>query len=68
MISLPYLRENTAEIRENKQKLASKKVHAADFRSTVMPILPPAQESVPDNVKVGRNVRNTAPPIRIQYS
>ena len=32
MLSLPYLRENTAKIRENKQKLAIETVCAADFR------------------------------------
>ena len=53
MIYLRYLRKNTAKIRENKRKLAIKTVCSADFRSKVMPILPPAQESAPGNVKGG---------------
>ena len=68
MIYLRYLRENTAKIHENKQKLAIKTVRSADFRFIVMSILPPAQESAPGNVKGGRDGANTAPPIRIQYS
>ena len=55
MIYLRYLRENTAKIRENKRKLAIKTVRSADFRSTVMAIPPPAQESAPDNVKQGQD-------------
>ena len=51
MIYLRYLRENMAKIRENKRKLAIKTVHSADFRFRV----PPVQESVPGNVKGGRD-------------
>ena len=39
---LRYLRQNTAKISENKRKLGFKTV-------------PPVQESVPGNVKVGRD-------------
>ena len=62
MVSLPYLPENTAKIRENKQKLSIKTVRSADFRSIVMPILPPAQESAPGNVKGGRDSREYCTP------
>ena len=62
MIYLRYLRENTAKIRENKQKLSIKTVRSADFRSRVMPILPPAQESVPGNVKGGRDLHEYCTP------
>ena len=55
MIYLRYLRENTAKLRENKRKLSIKTVHSADFRSIVMLIVPPAEESAPDNVKGGRD-------------
>ena len=55
MLYLRYLRENRAKYGENKRKLAIKTVRSADFRFIVMPILPPAQESVPDNVKQGRD-------------
>ena len=55
MINLHYLRENTAKIRENTRKLAIKTIRSADFRSMVMLIVPPAQESVPGNVKGGRD-------------
>ena len=66
MIYLRYLRENTAKIRENKRKLAIKTVRSADFRSKVMPIVPPAQESVPGNVKGGQDLHEYCTPIRIQ--
>ena len=66
MNSLRYLRKNTANIRENKQTFAIKTVRSAVFRSKVMPIVPPAQESVPGNVKEGRDRTNTAPPIRVE--
>ena len=62
MVSLPYLRENTGKICENKQKLAIKPVRSADFQSIVMPILPPAQESTPGNVKGGRDSREYCTP------
>ena len=52
---LCYLRKNTAKIRQNKQKFAIKTVRSANFRSKVMPLVPPAQESVPGNVKGGRD-------------
>ena len=48
MIYLCYLRENTAKIR---RKLAIKTVRLADFRFFV----PPIEESVPRNVKGGRD-------------
>ena len=54
MVSLPYLRENTAKIRENKRKLASKLHRSADFR---LSCLPPAQESAPGNWKHSRRVK-----------
>ena len=62
MIYLCYLRENTAKISENKRKLAIKTVRLADFRSVVMPIVPPAQESAPDNVKQGRDLTKYCTP------
>ena len=62
MIYLRYLRENTAKIRENKPKLSIKTVRLVDFRFIVMPIVPPAQESVPDNVKGGRDVHEYCTP------
>ena len=46
-----YLRKNTAKIRKNKQKFAIKTVRSAEFRFCV----PPVQESVPGNVKGGRD-------------
>ena len=52
MIYLRYLRENTAK---NKQKSLIKTVRSADFRFIVMPIVPPAQERAPGNVKEGRD-------------
>ena len=55
MIYLRYLRENAAKIRENKQKLSIKTVRSADFQFIVKPKVPPAQESVPGNVKGGRD-------------
>ena len=55
MIYLRYLRKNTAKIQENKRKLAIKTVRSANFRSVVMPIVPPAQESVQDNFKGSRD-------------
>ena len=67
MIYPRYLRENTVKISKNKQKLAVKTVHSADLRFIVMPIVPPAQESIPGNVKGGRDRTNTAPPTRVQY-
>ena len=51
MIYLRYLRENTAKIRENKRKLAINTVRSADFQFCV----PTVQESVPGNVKGGRD-------------
>ena len=68
MIYLRCLCENTAKISENKRKLGIKTVRSADFRSTVMAILPPAQESVPGNANRAGIRMNTAHPIRIQYS
>ena len=62
MIYLRYLRENMAKIRENKRKLAIKTVCSADFRSVVMPIVPPVQESVPGNVKAGRDLTKYCTP------
>ena len=62
MIYLHYLRENTTKISKNKQKLAIKTVRSADFRSTVMPIVPPAQESSPGNVKGGRDLTKYCTP------
>ena len=62
MIYLRYLRENTTKIRENKRKLAIKTVRSAAFRSKVMPIVPPAQESVPGNVKGGRDLHEYCTP------
>ena len=58
MISLRYLRENNAKLRENKRKLAIKTVRSADFRFCV----PPVQESVPDNVKGGRDLHEYCTP------
>ena len=51
MIYLRYLRQNTAKIRENMRELTSQTYRLADFRFS----LPPAQESVPDNVREGRD-------------
>ena len=70
MVSLSYLRENTAKIRENKQKLAIKTVRWADFRHL---FISPAQERAPGNLKTFAPSQtgihmNTAHPIRIQYS
>ena len=62
MIYLRYLRENTVKIGENKRKLAIKTIRSADFRSVVMPIVPPAQESVPGNVKGGRDLMKYCTP------
>ena len=72
MISLRYLHENKAKLRENKRKLPIKTVRDADFRRL---FISPAQESAPGHL---RNIRaeseragirmNTAHPIRIQYS
>ena len=58
MIYLLYLRENTTKIRENKRKLAIKTVRSADFRFGV----PPVQESVPGNVKEGRDTHEYCTP------
>ena len=62
MIYLRYLRENMAKISKNKQKLAIKTDRSADFRSVVMPIVPPVQESVPGNVKAGRDLTKYCTP------
>ena len=71
MSSLPYLRENTAKISKNKQKLVSKTVrqptsgiclnllHRRAHRVTM---------ATSRRVREGRDLTNTAPPIRIQYS
>ena len=58
MISLRYLLENNAKLRENKQKLAIKTVHLADFRFFV----PQVQESAPDNVKQGQDLHEYCTP------
>ena len=58
MISLCYLRENNAKLRENKRKLGIKTVRSADFRFCV----PPVQESVPGNVKAGRELTKYCTP------
>ena len=50
MIYLRYLRENTAKLRENKRKLASK----TDFRRL---FISPAQESSPGKSKRARTSR-----------
>ena len=58
MISLRYLRENKAKLREINAKLASKLHRSADFRVRV----PPVQESVPGNVKEGRDLHEYCTP------
>ena len=45
MLSLPYLRGNTAKISKNKQKLAIKTIRSVDYGVC----LSPAQESAPRN-------------------
>ena len=47
-----------------KRKMVIKIHRSADFRFCI----PPVQESIPDNVKGGRDHTNTAHPIRVQYS
>ena len=56
MISLCYLRENNAKLRENKRKLAIKTVRAADFRRL---FISPAQESAPGNSRRVREGRDS---------
>ena len=58
MIYLPYLRENTAKIRENWRLNPAARPTSGLFNVCV----PPAQESAPGNVKAGRDLHEYCTP------